>query len=222
MWPILYTAELDYPLSDLDEFIDWYAFRHAPDLFRAGFQTCTCYRAVEGGMGLIDFYEAPNWEIFNTTQYREMGPRDRYCTRILHKRLDKTHTVYAQKHIMPGATTEAAPSLDADWISLARFSATPATERGIVDWLKKDEGARLLGLGATRVRIASRTVDHPIYTTHRPRCLLLTEWPDKPPPQACLLAQLTSTFGGTVSDLDAFVGCRLYPWTDEPMSGTRP
>ena len=172
--------------------------------------------------GLIDFYEAPNCEIFSTTQYREMVQEIDICRRILQKRLDKTHTVYTQQHIMPGATTEAAPSLDADWISLAHFSATPATESGIDDWLEKHEGGRLLGWGATRVRIASRTVDHPVYPACRPRCLLLTEWRDEPTPQARLLPRLTSTFGGAASDLEAFVDYRLYPWADEPMSVARP
>ena len=63
--PIFYTAELDFTADEaINNFIAWYAGRHAPDLYRAGFEVCACYRAVDGGPAILDAYQAPSWNVF--------------------------------------------------------------------------------------------------------------------------------------------------------------
>jgi hypothetical protein len=214
--PIIYTAELDYPQADLAHFADWYAYRHAPNLYEAGFRTCTCYRAVTGGMDVIDIYEAESAAVFDAPRYRAMGPKDPYVAEILTKRLDKAHTVYDQLLIAPPAPPGETPALDADWISLIRFAAATATDDRIAAWLGDGETARLFALGAKRLRFAQRTGDHPVYTTHRPRCLFLIEWPERPPRDADTQRRMSERFGNEISDVDTFVGYRLYPWPDKP------
>ena len=208
---LLYTAELDYPGTDRAEFADWYAWRHAPDLFRIGFRSCTCYRAIEGRMGLLDLYEIPSWDIFTAPSYQAMGPRDPYCAAILEKRLDKTHTVYREL-----APASAAP-FEADWISLLRFAAAGVETEALGDWLREEE-ARLAARGATRLRLAERATDHPVYPTRRPRFLVLAEWGERPPPARDSATRLVARFGEALADLDAFAGARLYPWPDDPRA----
>ena len=52
--PLLYAAELDLPEEDVEPFLQWYAYRHAPDVYQVGLQSCTCYRVLGGGMNLFD------------------------------------------------------------------------------------------------------------------------------------------------------------------------
>lgn len=212
--PILYTAELDYPEEALAGFLEWYAFRHAPDLYACGFRSCACYRAVEGGMDIVDVYEAPSASVFTTPRYRSLADRDRYVAAILSKRRAKAHTVYEHEMLAPAPAGEMAP-LDADWLSLLRFAAVPEADDRVGAWLAREEAPRLAALGAKRLRLAFRGIDHPAYTTHRPRGLVLVEWPHRPPPEAELRQRLAAAFAVTVSALDAFIGYRLYPWPDK-------
>jgi hypothetical protein len=76
---ILYTAEMDLPDTDIEAFLAWYAFRHAADLYQAGFQVCTCYRAIEGDMNILDLYEATSPDVFSTPEYRGIMANDPYA-----------------------------------------------------------------------------------------------------------------------------------------------
>jgi hypothetical protein len=207
---LLYTAELDYPAGELAEFADWYAWRLAPDLFRIGFRSCTCYRAIEGRMGLLDLYEIPSWDIFTAPSYQAMGPQDPYCAAILEKRLDKSHTIYRQ---LP---PESGP-IDADWTTILRFAAAGLETEALSAWLREEQ-ARLAARGAKRLRLAERATDHPVYPTRRPRYLVLAEWGERPPPARDSAARLVARFGEALADLDAFAGARLYPWPDDPRA----
>ena len=64
--PLLYTAELDLAEADIEPFRQWYANRHAPDVYQCGFLTCTCYQAEEGDMNLLDMYELPDASAFRS------------------------------------------------------------------------------------------------------------------------------------------------------------
>ena len=59
--PLIYVVEIDLPPEDgpraLATFSRWYANVHAPHLYEAGLTTCTSYRAVRGGMGIVDIYQ---------------------------------------------------------------------------------------------------------------------------------------------------------------------
>lgn len=211
--PILYSAELELPDADVAAFSDWYAGRHAPDLYQAGFTVCTCYRAVRGGMKLIDFYEAADWSIFESAAYRAIGPGDVYGPPLMAKRTDKAHTVYAYRASTSPADT--AP-LKADWIAFARFAATPASAAKLSEALAGAPGAALVAAGARRVRLAERGQDHPRNPTHRPAFIVLAEW-DREPDDAAELGRFVASQIDT-SGLDSFVGYRLFPWPDVPRT----
>jgi len=93
MTALLYTAELDLADADVRPFLDWYAYRHVPDLFPLGFVSCACYRTSGADMNLFDIYEIPSHEVFSAPGYRRMNERDPYAARILEKRRNKAHTI---------------------------------------------------------------------------------------------------------------------------------
>ncbi len=210
--PILYTAELELADADIPGFRDWYGHRHASDLYESGMRVCTCYRAIEGGLTIIDIYEADDWAVFETPTYRGIGARDPGNAAILAKRTNKAATVYANT---PGFGPATGP-FRADWVSLARFDAPQATEALLRDGLANGAAASLLASGAHRVRLVARTKDHPRNGTFRPRLMLLAEWQARPLAAAGLASWLAATLGSTPAGLDVFVGQRLYPWPDHP------
>lgn len=211
---LLYTAELKLDPSDEEPFLDWYAYRHAPDLYSLGFKVCTCYRAVIGDMTFLDLYEIPGLKIFDSSGYALMAKNDRYAAPILERRRDKAHTLYEQRLLSP-TTVQDGPTLDADWISVLRFNSTLSSEQIAVELA--DAVARAMSEGALRVRLAERTRDHPVYTTTRPHFLLMAEWSAQPGSGLPLTDQLPDQLSRSVSDLIPFIGHRVYPWPDIPM-----
>ena len=204
MTPLLYTAELDLEEADVASFLQWYAFRHAPDVYEVGLLSCRCYRTFGGDMNLFDLYELPDWSLFETARYQGMRGRDPYMGPLMETRRNKAHTIYDQQLIHPAATP---PSLDCDWISVARFAAPPALDEAIV-------GALTDLKGPNRVRYATRGKDHPRNPTFRPRCMVVTEWSGRP--GADLAGLLRRVGGSAITDLDSFTGHRVYPWPDVP------
>lgn len=207
--PILYTAELDLPPAAEQAFSDWYAGRHAPDLYRAGFHTCTSYRAIEGGMTILDLYEAHRWDVFASDAYRRIGERDAHAASVLAARTDFTHTVYG---CHPRAANGPRTPLDADWITLLRFGASEAAEEALLDWLDSEGAAFFARHGACQARPVRRGRDHPTLPSRRARCALLVAWAEEPPPEARTMAALPERLG-LVPD-QGFTGLRLYPWPD--------
>jgi hypothetical protein len=214
MASLLYTAELDLAEADIRPFLDWYAYRHAPDLVPLGFQSSACYRAVGGDMNLFDIYEIPNHDIFSDPGYRRMNERDGYAPSILAKRRNKAHTIYKQ-HKLALKGVAAGNRLDADWITVSRFDcpaevdAVAATLANCVD----DLGAA----GISAIRLGTRTTDHPVYTTDRPRYMLSLEW-QRQPADSGLVERLTQMIGANapISRKITFDGRRIYPWPDSP------
>jgi hypothetical protein len=204
---LLYTAELSLDPEDRHAFLQWYAYKHAPDLFPIGFQSCACYEAVMGDMTYFDIYEIPSREIFNSPGYRRMNELDVYAVDILAKRRDKAHTLYQHQYLY-SRNGKTGP-IDADWLTVFRFD-TDAADADLNGALDK-EARRLAGLGATNVRMAIRTQDHPIYTTHRPRCMLLAEWSADPGADT-LFKFLEEQFSGKMSATVKLVGKRVFPW----------
>ena len=80
---------------DIEPFLRWYAYRHAPDVFRAGFSTCACYRTDDGGMNLFDIYEIPSSSLFEAPYYRGMRGRDPYMDALMAKRRNSTPNLVA-------------------------------------------------------------------------------------------------------------------------------
>jgi hypothetical protein len=210
--PIFYVAELTIADAAIPAFSAWYASRHAPDLFMLGFHTCTSYRAIAGGMDVVDLYEADDWSILDSDGYRRMKARDPYATSALAGRTDFTHTVYVHHPDHP-ARPEA--RLDADFVTLARFAATAEAEARLAAWLAADGRARLAALGARRVRLLRRGRDHPTLPSRRARCALVAEWTTAPPPEAGGLGALPAELAASLEPDAHFCGVRLYPWPDD-------
>jgi hypothetical protein len=209
---LLYTAELDLEPADVEPFLQWYAFRHAPDVYQAGFQSCTCYRVLDGDMTFFDLYELPAWSLFETPRYTGMRGRDPYMDALMAKRRNKAHTVYDQIVIAP---EPAGPCLDADWISVFRFAAPEDADDVIADLLARHQPL-LAASGLKRIRFARRGQDHPRNPTFRPRCMVVAEW-DTTPPEDCGIPDLLfDAAGDGIEDDSAFVGLRVYPWVDRP------
>ena len=213
---ILYTAEMDLPDADIEPFLAWYAFRHAPDLYQAGFHVCTCYRAVEGDMNILDVYQAASPDVFTSPVYRSMMANDPYGRELMLRRRNKAHTIYAQLAGAPLTNCQAA-KLDADWVSLIHFAAQEVVAAEIAEFMVAD--GDLIAPAAKSWRLAHRTADHPTNTTFRPRCLLLIEWGERPPPHVRPAKHLQDRCGGEVSQMDSFVGYRIYPWPNRKPAG---
>jgi len=216
---ILYTAELDLPTADLDAFAAWYAGRHAADLYRAGFQVCTSYRAVEGGMNVLNLYQLPSWEIFESPLYRAIGPRDAYGKTVTAGARDKANTPYSlQLTLATPANGES--GIDADWISVFRCAAAPDIERAITESLTGGEAERLFAVGAKRVHCAHRERPHPQAASHRPRSVIVVEWRERPPNAEAFAPGTTKRFRDQLTEISTFIGYRVYPWPDRGAAVT--
>ena len=213
--PVLYVAEVDYPPDQFAPeggFTAWYANRHAPDLIRSGFRTATSYRAAIGGLAVLNVYEVPDTSVFAGPIYKSVLPGDPYGAEVRGTSAgrQRAQTAYLERVALPA---EAGP-MNADWVSLARFALPEAEDEALVAWLRGELYARLAPLGAKRLRMGTRTVEKIGAGTHRPRCIVLAEWPAQPAKAADLLPLVASRFGAAVSDSDGFVGWRAYPWPD--------
>jgi hypothetical protein len=209
---IVYVAELNIGPAELPAFSAWYAGRHAPDLYQLGFRTCTSYRGVEGAMDVIDLYEAASWDIVDSDGYRRMKARDAYAKPACAGRTDWTHTIYDYN---ARVAADRHPLLDADWITLLRFGATPEQEDAIAGWLLAEGEAAYAALGARSVRLLHRGRDHPTLKSRRARCALLAEWAEEPPAAARGDQLLPAGLARSLAPDDPFTGYRLYPWPDQ-------
>ena len=211
---LLYTAELDLAEPDIKPFLDWYAYRHAPDLVPLGFESSACYGTTGGDVNLFDIYEIPNHDLFYGVGYRRMNERDNYAAPILEKRRNKAHTIYRQHHV-DGLSPDAAVRLDADWITVTRFDSSVEAD-GIARALSAQADAWHRQNVAV-VRLGSRTTDHPVYTTTRPHFMVLAEWQGPPAAGTALVESLTRSLAaeGTVSRQITFEGHRIYPWPND-------
>lgn len=210
----LYTSELDLPDEHIKPFFDWYAYRHAPDIYQIGFKVCTSYRAVEGDMAIFDLYEINTVDVFDTAKYRAVSANDPYSATLLSHRRAKAHSVYAQLYVAP-EPEDTRPLLDCDWIRVDRFNASDVNSEALLDYLDAGESERILLAGAKRVRLAMRTKAGPKHVSHRPPYIVLSEWTDKPA-VSDIGDKLADHFGRGISDQSTFVGYRLYPWADRP------
>jgi hypothetical protein len=219
MAPLLYTAELDLAEPHIRPFLDWYAYRHAPDLVPLGFQSSACYGVTGGDMNLFDIYEIPGHEIFSGPGYARMNLRDDYAAEILAKRRNKAHTIYEQ-HALQLTGLILRDGLDSDWLTVARFDS-PATpgEIGSILTRQLDDWN---GAGVAAVRLGTRTTDHPIYTTDRPHFILALEWLARPVDGNALIVDLMRAIESkaSASRQMIFEGQRLFPWPNKTQRGS--
>lgn len=217
MAQLLYTAELDLDPEDRSQFLDWYAYRHAPDLYALGFKVCTCYQAISGDMIFFDLYEIDGLQVFDSPEYARMARSDVYASEILSRRRNKAHTLYRQSYLTPTPTPDE-PTLDADWLSVLRFDST--LDFAELRQILASDAIDLASAGAARVRLAERSGEHPVYTTHRPSFMLVVEWPNRPEAAMAQLQPLQERLGSSVSKMVEFFGNRVFPWPDfKPSPG---
>lgn len=210
----LYTSELDLPEEHIKPFFDWYAYRHAPDIYQIGFEVCTSYRAIEGDMAIFDLYEINTVDVFDTAKYRAVSANDPYSGALLANRKAKAHSIYAQLYVAP-EPEDTRPLLNCDWIRVDRFAAGEVTSDVLSDYLDGGEAERILLAGAKRIRLAMRTKAGPKHVSHRPPYMVMSEWADRPA-VSDIGTRLESHFGNRISDQSTFVGYRLFPWADRP------
>ncbi|MFC7554887.1 hypothetical protein ACFQU7_25705 [Pseudoroseomonas wenyumeiae] len=121
---IFYVVEVSLPDKDLPEFAEWYATVHAPHLFQAGFNNCTSYLAVSGGMSVVDIYQADDWSMFEAPafeRYRGLVFTEPYRPKVLAE-VENTRTVYVHHARTP--LPSRAP--DAPWMPTgSRSGASP-------------------------------------------------------------------------------------------------
>lgn len=213
--PILYIAEVDYPAehhAPNGRWNNWYAHRHAPDLFKLGARSVASYRPVTGGLAALNVYQIPDSEVFKTSAYAAMTPKDPYAieTRDLSAGKKRAQTLYLERAVMPGDGA----TIDADWISVLRFALPEGEDAALIDWLKRDAMRMLDAHGGKHLRFGTRIAQNVGAGSFRPRCVIFSEWKAQPPESVELLPLLERRFGAAVTDHERFVGWRAYPWPD--------
>jgi hypothetical protein len=214
--PIFYIVDVEMPDHGLKEFMEWYAGVHAAHLYEAGFTTCASYRAVAGGLPIVDVYQSPSWDLFERgsfNRYRGIAAQDPYRPEFLTSARNM-RTVYTHHGWSSAAAATASRPLNADWLTVWRFSGDGESGERVADWLAREGEARLLDLGITQIRLIRRAKDAPTGQSPRPSWALVGEWNTRPPANAhpdILLSGLVPP----VADEEMFMGFRLYPWADD-------
>ena len=152
---LLYTSELICRSGEyIKPFFDWYAYRHAPDIYQIGFEVCTSYRGIEGDMSIFDLYEINTVDVFDTAKYRAVSANDPYSGPLLANRTAKAHSIYSQLYVAP-EPEDSRPLLNCDWIRVDRFNASATELRALFDYLDAGEAERILLAGAKRSGLRS-------------------------------------------------------------------
>jgi hypothetical protein len=165
-------------------------------------------------MNVLNLYQLPNWDIFQSPVYRQVGPKDVYGGPLMAGARDKANTPYASRLTIPTAELDSVSYVDADWLSVFRFAATERTEDDIAACLHDGEAAWLIASGSKRLHLTHRTAPHPHAPSHRPRCALFIEWPERPPAGHAVPPVIAERFADSLSATSMFMGYRVYPWPD--------
>jgi hypothetical protein len=200
---ILYTAEMELPSDQVEAFTSWYAFRHAPDLYQAGFLACASFRGTGPGMNILNLYCVPGWDTFETTRYLNIGKRDPHGAPINAAARAKANTPYEVRASAPGPVRA---EIEGSWLTAIRFEADDRTEAAIAEAL---QSGALTELGAIGAHLVRRSRPHPTAPSDRPSHAVLIEWAERPPP-----GEVNAFRFGSLPKASTFVGYRVYPWPD--------
>ena len=100
----LYLARMDVTPSFLPTFEQWYDERHAPDLLKSGFFSCSAFYATEGSPLVHNVYLIPSPEIFQSPTY--LGARDPKVDTlrptVLENVSNRSNTPYEQVVVLRG------------------------------------------------------------------------------------------------------------------------
>ena len=213
--PILYIAEVDYSAEHSaphGKWNDWYAHRHAPDLFKLGARSVSSYRSAVGGLAVLNVYEIPDAAVFSTPAYKGMTPKDPYATetRELSAGKKRAQTLYLERAVLPAD----GQTIDADWISVLRFDLPESADVALLDWLQGEARRILVAHGVKHLRYGTRIAESVGAGSFRPRCVIFAEWAVRPPEAANLLPALARRFDAEGTGAENFIGWRAYPWPD--------
>jgi len=212
---IFYVVEIELPEADLAEFVPWYAAVHAPHLFQAGFNNCTSYLRVAGGMSMVDIYQGDDWSMFETpafARYRDIAAADPWRPQVL-RRIANVRTVYHHHDLGPLPTRAPALPLDTDWLSLWRFDGDAALEAKVAAWLAAGGAA---SIGARNIRLLHKGQDAPTGGSRPLRLALVAEWDAAPAAAAHDSTLLRGWPGPDIAAEQCFTGKRRYPWGTDP------
>jgi hypothetical protein len=220
--PIIYTAEMDYGVKERGRngvFTDWYANRHAPDLFKLGARSVAGYQPVIGGLAVMSVYQFRDSDVFLTPAYPRMRDGDLYGPEVRATRTGgkSAQTLYLERLALPGNDA----LIDADWIWALRFAMPEARDEALMQWLSGDGQKQLTAAGAKHVRYATRISQDIGKGSFRPRCLLFIEFGAEPSKAVDPLAALKAAVAD-VSEVEPFMGWRAYPWPDDKTSLRHP
>lgn len=211
---LLYTSEMDLPHQDFRGFKQWFAGKHAPDLWEAGFLTCACYRAVtDCDVTLIDLYQIPSWEVLNTAPYTALQTDDgkRYYAGINRW---GAQAVYDQARI-DEYVPEKCTNRTLEWLTLIRFDG----DLPVIEAALQAAEASYRAAGAVRARYGRHGRAHPRKNLRlRPMGVLMLE--SETELQALmLLKSLQAALPGDATNVSTFVGERVVPWNDLQVNG---
>lgn len=205
--PLLYTAE-NHIDGDLQAFRNWYAWRHAPDVWRLGFLSCASYRCVEGDMSIFGIYEIPSADLFSTAAYQAIPVKDPHREKAAGSIVRRAHTLYDQTELPTRAFKGPLGRLDADWISAIRFDCSDRPQ-ALTAWFAERT------IPDARLRLAQRSVkERPNSVTDRPKFMIVAEWAREPPKGATAWKAFCDHLANTLTNVSYFTGQRLYPWPD--------
>jgi len=93
-----YVARMDVTSAFLPTFERWYDERHAPDLLKSGFLSCSAFYATEGYPLVHNVYLIPSPEIFQSQRYLDArDPKvDKLRPTILNNVSNRSNTPYEQ------------------------------------------------------------------------------------------------------------------------------
>lgn len=184
--PCIYLARMECDIDYRPVFMRWYETKHAPDLIRAGFYSCTSYACEVGAPWDLNIYEIPGPGIFLSAKYQTARTPDHDPQRpeVLSRVSDRSNTPYGQILVDPDPGRVDWPggdrrgAVDAPAVSAVYFDCGPGedAERRLADWVRSAELPRMRGAaGFRRLRLCRRQGSH-VNVSVQPEWLLLVEW----------------------------------------------
>ncbi|MHA6689603.1 hypothetical protein [Devosia sp. A449] len=214
MTPLLYTSEMDLPPEDFRTFAQWFAGKHAPDLWEAGFLTCSCYRAVTpGDVTLIDFYQIPSWDVLNQPPYTELkGDAGKAYVSGVNRW--GASAVYDQARIDEYVPEKCSFRL-LGWLTMIRYDGDlPAIEAAL-----QAGDSVFRAAGAVRARYSRHGMPHPRRPVRsRPEGALILESENEQQAMS-LLKALEAAMPASAQNVSSFVGQCVVPWPVTQVHG---
>jgi len=216
--PYFYTVEFDADKDDLNILTDWNINRHAPDMYKSGFQTTANYRCDRGvGPDFLNLYEVDTFDRWSSEAYTGAMARDPYTKQLMPLRKNVHQTLY--RYVKPGGEElSETNALDADHVYMIWFDADSS---GTHEWaanLIEEDARKFESQGMSGIRFMARTENRPGAKSGRPKYLALTEWTQAPPLEFNILNKRKSDFAGKLTSTSDHFGRRIFPWPNRKIN----